>query len=186
MIPLPEIKNKILDLKRLIQADQQSEIRLKANGGNTILLVTPPEQEIDFINKMFELLDENEYQIIDINQLLVSFVDQNKDEINKKFDLLKSSVQQIFKSPEGEDNNDFYHFLINRIKEAYQNAKIPVLINTGALYGTGIENIHIMESKTVMEASRPLVILYPATDTQEQLMFLNSRPASKYRCVILK
>jgi len=42
-----------------------------------------------------------------------------------------------------------------------------------------------MENELVMKAKSPLIILYPATQEGEQLMFLNSRPASKYRCMIV-
>ena len=43
----------------------------------------------------------------------------------------------------------------------------------------------LMENELVMKSKFPLIILYPATQDGEQLMFLNSRPASKYRCMIV-
>jgi hypothetical protein len=36
-----------------------------------------------------------------------------------------------------------------------------------------------------MKSKLPLVILNPATQDGDKLMFLNSRPASKYRCMII-
>jgi hypothetical protein len=71
------------------------------------------------------------------------------------------------------------------IQTTYEQGKIPVLIHNGALYGSGIDNIHLMESELVMKSKLPLIILYPATYDGDQLMFLKSRPASKYRCMIV-
>jgi hypothetical protein len=59
------------------------------------------------------------------------------------------------------------------------------LIHSGALYGSGIDNIHLMENELVMKSNLPLIILYPATKEGEKLLFLSKRPASKYRCMIV-
>ena len=42
----------ITQLKRIVESDKRSEIRLNANGGNSILLVCPPELEYEYINKL--------------------------------------------------------------------------------------------------------------------------------------
>ena len=39
----------ISQIKRLVESDKRSEIRLNANGGNSILLVCPPEHEYLYI-----------------------------------------------------------------------------------------------------------------------------------------
>ena len=44
----------ITQLKRIVQSDKRSEIRLNANGGNSILLVCPPELEYQFIEKLYD------------------------------------------------------------------------------------------------------------------------------------
>jgi hypothetical protein len=75
--------------------------------------------------------------------------------------------------------------LLFAVEQTFNEQKIPVLIHSGALYGSGIDNIHLMESELVMKSKLPLIILYPATQDGDQLMFLNSRPASKYRCMIV-
>lgn len=175
----------INQVKRIVESDKRSEIRLNANGGNSILLVCPPETEHLFVEKLEELMNNENYSIIDLNQLLVSFVESNKDDLEDYFDLLKGSVQQIFKSPEGEMGPDLYTHILSSIKQSFDANKIPVLIHSGALYGSGIDNIHLMESELVMKSNNPLIILYPATQEGEKLMFLNSRPASKYRCMIV-
>jgi hypothetical protein len=175
----------ITQLKRIVESDRRSEIRLNANGGNSILLVCPPELEFQFIEKLCELMNQDTYRIIDINEMLISFVEAYKDDLAEMFDLLKGSVHQIFKAPEGETSPDLFKHLLSAIEEAFNIQKIPVLIHSGALYGSGIDNIHLMENELVMKSKLPLIILYPATQDGDQLMFLNSRPASKYRCMIV-
>ena len=169
--------------KRLVESDKQSEIRLNANGGNSILIVCDPKQEGVFISKMTEMMDAKTYQIIDLNELLVNFVNTNKELLIETFELLQGSVSQVFKSTDEE--GDLFQHIIDVIANSFKNNKIPVLINTGALYGSHIDNIHIMEHEVVMKSSLPLIVLYPATTDGDKLLFLSKRPASKYRCMII-
>lgn len=175
----------ITQLKRTVESDKRSEIRLNANGGNSILLVCPPELEYFFIEKLNEMMPDDTYQLIDINSMLISFVEKNKSDINVMFDILRGSVHQIFKAPEGETTPNLFTHLLSAIAKSFDEQKIPVLIHSGALYGSGIDNIHLMENELVMKSKVPLIILYPATQEGDKLMFLNSRPASKYRCMIV-
>jgi hypothetical protein len=62
----------------------------------------------------------------------------------------------------------------------------PILIRSGVLYGTGIENLNLMEDKTVMGLDNPLVLFYPAKLENDNLYFLNFKLASKYRCTVIK
>lgn len=175
----------ITQLKRIVESDKRSEIRLNANGGNSILLVCPPHLELQFIEKLLELMPLDNYKIIDINEMLISFVELHQDELSELFNLLKGSVHQIFKAPEGETSHDLFKHLLFAIENTFNENKIPILIHSGALYGSGIDNIHLMENDLVMKSKLPLIILYPATQEADKLMFLNSRPASKYRCMIV-
>ncbi len=175
----------ITQLKRIVESDKRSEIRLNANGGNSILLVCPPELEFQFIEKLTTLMPQDNYRIIDINQMLISFVEDHKNDLDEMFDLLRGSVHQIFKAPEGETSPDLFRHLLLAIEQTFNEQKIPVLIHSGALYGSGIDNIHLMENELVMNSKMPLIILYPATQEGDKLMFLNARPASKYRCMLI-
>ncbi len=179
------LENIITQLKRIVESDKRSEIRLNANGGNSILLLCPPELEFQFIETLKELMPVDIYRIIDINEILISFIENHKNDLDEMFDLLKGSVHQIFKAPEGETSPDLFKHLLLAIEQTFNEKKIPILINSGALYGSGIDNLHLMENDIVMKSKMPLIILYPATQDGEQLMFLNSRPASKYRCMII-
>lgn len=178
-------EHKILDLKRLVESDKRSEIRLNANGGNSILLVCPPDQELVYVTYINNILDKEIYDVIDLNDILINYVQTNTEEIGELFELLKGSIHQIFKSPGNEIESDLFSQIITRIKGSFGENKIPVLLHSGALYGSGIDNIHLMEHEMVMKSKLPLVILYPATQDGDKLMFLNSRPASKYRCMII-
>lgn len=186
MMPLSSPAHYIREAKRLVESDRRSEIRLKANGGNSILLVCDPKQETEYITSLKEHLPEENYTIIDLNQCLIDFVSNHKLELVKLFEQLQSSTQEIFKAPVGEESPDLFKEIISHIQQAFINNKVPVLINTGSLYGTGIENIHLMENEAVMKAAFPVIILYPATKEGDKLMFLGKRSSSKYRCMIVQ
>lgn len=175
----------ISQLLRLVNSDKRSEIRLNANGGNSVLVVCPPSLEYQFIEKIYSMMPTGTFQVIDINEILISFVEEHQADIDEMFDLLKGSVHQIFKAPEGETSPDLFKLLISAIEKSYKEDKIPVLIHSGALYGSGIDNIHLMEHELVMNSKIPLIILYPATQEGDKLMFLHARHASKYRGMIV-
>ena len=94
-------------------------------------------------------------------------------------------MHQIFKAPEGEISPDLFSHVMHSIAKSFKENKIPVLFHSGALYGSGIDNIHLMENEVVMKSSIPLIILYPATKDGDKLLFLSKRPSSKYRCMII-
>jgi len=187
MKTLLEIENTTMQLIRLVEADKQSEIRLNANGGNSILLVCSPKQEKDFIEVLRRLIDKGNFSIIDLNELLTEYIENHKNYLKEAFSLLQSSLHQIFKAPESESgSDDFYNYILNAIKKSFMEHKIPVLVRSGTLYGTRIGNIHLMENNLVMNSKIPIIILYPGEQFGDKLMFLGSRPASKYRCLIIK
>lgn len=175
----------ILAAKRLVESNKRSEIRLNANGGNSILIVCEPGEESDYVKAIYNHLPGENFEVIDLNTLLVEFVANNKEELESSFELLKGSIHQIFKTPDGEEGNDLFGLIIRTIQKCLDAKKIPVLIHSGALYGSGIDNIHLMEHDIIMKASVPLLILYPATRDGDKLLFLSKRPASRYRCMIV-
>jgi hypothetical protein len=173
------------EIKRIVASDRRSEIRLNANGGNSILIVCEPVREPEYIETLKNNLGSDEYELIDVAQVLIEFVSHQKEKLSQLFELLQSSVQEIFKAPEDEESEDLFKIILGRVRKSYKAGKVPVLLSTGALYGTGIDNIHIMENELIMKASMPLIVLYPATKQGDTLLFLGKRPASKYRCMII-
>jgi len=75
----------IIQVKRIVESNKRSEIRLNANGGNSILLVCPPELESKFIDEIYKQLSNDNYKIICLEKMLVSFVDDNLDTIKSSF-----------------------------------------------------------------------------------------------------
>ena len=73
-----------------------------------------------------------------------------------------------------------------KIEKAGKKSKTPILVRTGMLLGTGIENMSIMDSKIVHDLPIPLIILNPATEAgDKRLKFLNHKPASDYRSIVI-
>lgn len=175
----------IKETKILVETDKRSDIRLNANGGNSILIICEPIQELDFIEAIKTHFNEEMYKIIDLNDLLIRFIKVNKETLKETFQLLKGSINQIFKAPSEEIGPDLFSLIMESIDNSFKEKKIPVLIHSGAIYGSGIDNIHIMENEVVMNSSIPLVVLYPATKDGDRLLFLSKRPSSKYRCMII-
>ncbi|WP_313578046.1 hypothetical protein [Chishuiella sp.] len=165
-------------------SSKDSEIKLQANGGNSILLVCKPSEEINFINEIKQL-EESKYHIVDMNLLLVEFVTNNKEDIEFYFEHWPSSLDRIFKN-DLEEQQDFYHLILDKINEAFSVNKIPVVINTGVIYATHFDLATFSGSELIMNASLPAVFLYPAEYNQNnQLVFLNKRIASQDRCKII-
>ena len=161
----------ILETKRLVESNNRSEIRLNANGGNSIIVACEPDKELDYIKAIKKLMSLESYDIIDLNVLLVDFVKNHSSDIDNGFEFLQSSVNQIFKMPDGEVGVDLFSLIIKAITTSFNAHKIPVLIHSGALYGSGIDNIHIMENELIMKAPLPLIILYPSTKEGENFLY---------------
>lgn len=176
----------IREMIQLVQSERRSKITLKANGGNSILLVCDPATEAEYISYLEDFLPKEDFSIIDLNECLTDFVSKHGAEVAELYEMLQSATHEIFKAPAGEEAPDLFKEIITRIHAAFQTSKVPVLINTGVLYGTGIQNVHIMENESVMKATLPIIILYPATHEADRLLFLGKQPASKYRCMIIE
>jgi hypothetical protein len=175
-------KQKFTDLTYHIR--NQDQLRKQANGGNSILFSYPPEEESLYIEKARELCSENAI-FIDISKIFVQFIDKDGwDSFKDYYDDYKDTPYLIFKSE--DPGEDLFDLIINEIEKASKNDRIPILIRTGCLYGTGIENANIMEHRTIMSMSHPLVIFYPSKIEEDKILFLNFKPASKYRCVLVK
>ena len=175
-------QQKFADLK--FHIENQDQLRRQANGGNSILFSYLPNEEQQYIEKAKELYSDSA-EFIDVSKLLVQFIDEDGWEtFSEYYNDFKNTPHLVFRSD--DPSPDLFDLIINEIKNASQNDKIPFLIRTGCLYGTGIENVNIMEHKSVMNLSHPLVIFYPSKIEGDNIFFLNFKPASKYRCTLVK
>lgn len=162
----------------------QDQLRKQANGGNSILFSFQPNEEHLYIDQAKQLY-QKQAAFIDVSKLLVTFIDGiGWDAFKEYYTDFQSTPHIIFQSDDPDD--DLFDLIIGEIQSVCHDDKIPILIRTGCLYGTGIENVNIMEHKTVMSLKHPLVIFYPSRIEDDDLYFLNFKPASKYRCVLVK
>jgi hypothetical protein len=175
-------QQKFSDLK--FHINNQDQLRRQANGGNSILFSYVPNEEQQYIEKAKELYTDNA-EFIDVSKLLVKVIDQDGwDSFSEYYNDFKNTPHLVFRSD--DPSPDLFDLIINEIQLASQNDKIPFLIRTGCLYGTGIENVNIMEHKSIMNLAHPLVIFYPSKIEGDNIYFLNFKPASKYRCTLVK
>jgi len=163
----------------------QDLLRRQANGGNSILFSYLPNEEYLYIQKAKDIYLENA-TFIDMSELLVKFIDKDSWESFKNYyNDFKDTPHLVFHSD--DPSEDLFNMIISRIEEACLNNKVPFLIRTGCLDGTGIENVNIMENRIVMNLRHPLVIFYPSRINEDgNIYFLNYKPASKYRCTLVK
>ena len=160
-------QQKYTDLKFYIE--NQDQLRRQANGGNSILFSYPPNEEQQYIEKAKELYTDSA-AFIDISKLLVQFIDKDGwDSFSEYYNDYKNTPHLIFHSD--DPAQDLFDLIIDEIENACRNDKIPFLIRTGCLFGTGIENVNIMEHKAVMNLPHPLVIFYPSKIEDETFTF---------------
>jgi hypothetical protein len=179
---LNDHKQKFTDLQ--FHLENQDQLRRQANGGNSILFSYMPDEETQYIEKAKELYADMAI-FIDVSKLLVQFIDEDGWESFKVYyNDFKNTSHLIFRSD--DPTIDLFDLIIGEIEKACQNDKIPILIRTGCLFGTGIENVNIMENKAVMNLPHPLVIFYPSKIENDNIYFLNFKHASKYRCMLVK
>lgn len=175
-------KQKFEDLQ--FQIRNLDQLKKKANGGNSIVFSYPPEEEQLYVTKARELFLENA-AFIDISKLFVKLIDEDGWESFKKYYLeFKDTPHVVFRSDDPGSN--LFDKIIEEVRAACKSNKLPFLVRTGCLHGTGIENVNIMENRSVMNLSHPLVIFYPSRIEDDNLFFLNFKPASKYRCTLVR
>ncbi len=179
----PETKRKFNDLKLILKNKDKHSIKIEAHGGNCILFIYPPKQERIYLEKIKS--DYPEAHFIDIASLFVEYIDSiGLRDFVDIYEEYSSEPEKLFKSD--SSNTDFFNLILKEIKTAGVKNKIPIIIRAGALHGTSIENINIMDSNIVQNLSNPLVILYPATTgSDNKLRFLNFKLASDYRAILI-
>lgn len=175
-------KQKFADLK--FQIENQDQLRRQANGGNSILFAYPPNEEDLYIDKARELYPQGAV-FIDISKLFVKIIKEDGwESFQGYYNDFKNTPHLVFRSD--DPSVDLFDLIISEIENAGQNDQIPFLIRTGCLFGTGIDNINIMGNRAVMCLPHPLVIFYPSKIEDNNIYFLNFKPASHYRCALVK
>lgn len=175
------IDQKFNDLRVILKNKDKDSIKMDAHGGNSILFIYPPREEELYLSRIKK--DYPDAYFIDIAELFVKYIDIiGYDNFIEVYEEYRSEPEKLFKSE--SSSQDFYKIILEEIKEAIKINKIAIIIRTGALFGTGIENISIMEESAVYQMNLPLIIMYPAVVFEEnKLKFLNCRLASGYRAI---
>ncbi len=177
-----EHKQKFDDLKIAIHIDYRTQLKRDANGGNTVLFIFPPDEEDKYIEKAKKLYPDAYF--IDVSRLFVQYIDSvGWDDFVEFYKSYETTPDQVFKN---DGDNNLFKLIIGEIKAASGNNKIPFIVRTGALHGTGIFNQHIMDDSSVLSLDQPVVFFYPAKLEENDLLFLNFKSASKYRCKLVK
>ncbi len=162
----------------------QDQLRRQANGGNSILFSYPPNEEQQYIEMAKDFYTDRA-AFIDVSKLLVQFIDEEGwESIRQYYNDFMDTPHLVFRSD--DPTPDLFDLIISQIEDACRNGKVPFLIRTGCLLGTGIENLNIMEHKRVMKMPHPLVFFYPSKIENENIYFLNFKFASNYRCILVK
>ena len=182
---LEDHKAKFDNLRVSLDAQNRDQLKRKANGGNTIIFTCPPEEEQMYIDKLKTDYNDGTFAFIDIAQLLVQFIDTDGwNDFSEYYKDFKDTPHLVFKSD--DESEDLMDLIIKAIVEADEKGQAAVLIRTGSLYGTGIDNVNIMEHKSVMNLKHPLIIMYQSKLENDNLYFLNFKLASKYRCTVIE
>lgn len=156
----------------------QGELDITAQGANVIRLIYPPEEEKYYLNRLKQ--DYPDEALINVGKLFVEMIDSyGLDEFIDIFKHYRSEPEKVFQSRSDYDP-DLSDIILEAIDKAEKEGKIPFLIRIGALYGTGIRLNKVIKSQIVSNLNHPLVIFYPARETEGDPLFLNIRRTSDY------
>jgi hypothetical protein len=183
MLSSKTIDEKFNDLRFILKNKSRQSFKMDAQGGNSIILTYPPKEEKKYLNRIKK--DYPNAYYINIANLFIKFIDTiGYDDFVEAYKEYSSEPENLFKS--SLDTNDFYQLILSELKKAITENKMAIIIRTGALFGTGIENISIMEENIIYQMEKPLIIMYPAEVSEEnKLKFLNCRVASGYRAITI-
>ena len=136
MAYLDEYRAKFDDLRVSLEAENREQLRLKSNGGNSIIFTYPPHEEHLYLKKLDEIAIAESYKLIDIAKLLVEFIDLDGwADFESYYKDFKDTPHIIFNSNSPEET-DLMNLIIREIIKADEEGKTPVLVRTGALIGT--------------------------------------------------
>ena len=132
---MDDYKAKFENLKISLEVENRNQLRREANGGNSILFTYPPDEEKLYIKKATEVLTNEEFKFIDVSSLLVKFIDLDGwDDFKEYYKDFSVTPHLVFNSD--DTAKDLMDLIMEEIVAAEHSDLIPVLVRTGALYGT--------------------------------------------------
>lgn len=179
-----EIRRKFEDLNTYLDDKMRSYVTISAQGGNSIIFPYPPNEEKKYLLELNKRYPDAYF--IDISSLFVKYIETvGLDDFIDFYKEHEYDPDEVFIS-ESEGVDDFFPLIMEEIKNASETSEYIFIIRTGALYGTGMSNIKLLDNEIIKSLKKPIVVMYPSTlDTSDpdnqKLKFLGFAPASKYR-----
>ncbi|MDE5790232.1 MAG: hypothetical protein K2H96_03265 [Muribaculaceae bacterium] len=179
--------NRLFGLLQEVLSQDLTQLKLDANGGNSILFVYPNDEDSLYVAEAKRRFRKNAI-FVDVAQTLTNFQEKMGIEKFKRIEKRMGNAVYFRKDPDGKPVEDtFFKFLTDRLALAAQQGYPVFLVGTSALANKGFSNIDIMELENVKSAPQPLVYFYPATIEGAKIYFLgdHNHVASKYRCRVI-
>lgn len=180
--------NRLFSLLQESLRDESTQLRLEANGGNSILFVYPNEEDSLYVAEAKRRFRDTAI-FVDVAQVLTAFQEEKGIERFNKIAKRMGNAVYYRQLPDGNVAEDcFFAYLVKVLETATQNGKPVFLVGTSAIANKGFTNINIMEHKAIKGASQPLVYFYPSTVEGDKIYFLGDHDhvASEYRCRVIK
>lgn len=175
--------NRLFSLLQDVLSQDMTQLKLDANGGNSVLFVYPNEEDNLYTAEAKRRFRDNAI-FVDVAQALTDF---QEDMGMDTFKELEEEIGTDVYFRKGATDT-FFEYLVNRITLAAKQGLPVFLVGTSAIANKGFSNINIMENEAVKKAPQPLVYFYPATIEGDKIYFLGDHDhvASKYRCRVIK
>ena len=175
--------NRLFGQLEQVLSDGITQLKLDANGGNSILFVYPNDEDALYSAEAKQRY-RNSAIFVDIAKTLTDF--QESIGIEEFKELEEELGVDVYYRKGATDT--FFEFLIQRLKQATTQGLPVFLVGTSAMANKGFHNIDIMEHAVVKAASVPLVFFYPSTQEGDKIYFLgdHNHVASQYRCRVIK
>lgn len=174
--------NRLFGLLQEVLSQDMTQLKLDANGGNSILFVYPNEEDSLYVAEAKRRFRDNAV-FVDVAQTLTDFQEEMGMETFKE---LEEEIGTDVYFRKGATDT-FFEYLVNRITLAAAQGLPVFLVGTSAIANKGFSNINIMEHESVKAAPQPLVYFYPSTIEGDKIYFLgdHNHVASKYRCRVI-
>lgn len=174
--------NRLFGLLEEVLSQDIMQLKLDANGGNSILFVYPNEEDTLYIAEAKRRFREKAI-FVDVAQTLTEYQEEIGIELFKELE--EELGTEVYYRKGAKDT--FFEYLVERISMAAKQGLPVFLIGTAAIANKGFSNINIMEHPVVKAANQPLVYFYPSVQDGDKIYFLGDRNhiASKYRCRVV-
>lgn len=175
--------NRLFGLLDDVLSQDLTQLRLDANGGNSILFVYPNEEDSLYITEAKRRFNGKAI-FVDVAKALTDYQEEIGMETFRELE--EELGVEVYYRKGATDT--FFEYLVNRIALA-ASQQLPVfLVATSAIANKGFSNINIMEHPAVKSAKQPLVYFYPSVQEGDKIYFLGDKNhvTSKYRCRVIK